>query len=91
MPYLALHIGPKPAGRGARPSSFPSRVRSPGKSPSSGDRIYIFPAFGPSDYEDNNFERMGRDHVLFDRIGMHVGCFLTSALPSGWSDGVGDE
>lgn len=91
IPHLDLRTGSKPARQGGWPSSSLSRLRSPGKAPSPGDRIYIFPAFGPSDDEDNNFERVGRDHALFERLGMHVGCLLTSALPSGWSDGAGEE
>lgn len=85
-PHLELHIESKPARQGGRTSSSLSRVHSPGKAPSPGDRIYIFPAFGLGDDEDNNFERVGRDHVLFERLGMYVGCFFTSALPSGLSD-----
>lgn len=91
LPYLDLRIGSKPAKQEGTPSSSLSRLRSPGKSPSPGDRIYTFPAFGLSDDEDNNFERVGRDHALFERPGMHVGCFLTSALPSGWSDGSSES
>lgn len=91
IPHLDLRIGSKPAWQGGRPSSSLSRLRSPGKAPSPGNRIYIFPAFGLSDDEDNDFERVGRDHALFDRLGMHVGCFLTLLLPSGWSDGSGEE
>lgn len=91
IPHLDVRTGSKPARQGGRPSSSLSCLHSPGKAPSPGDRIYIFPAFGPSDDEDNNFERVGRDQALFDRLGMHVGCFLTLTLPSGLSDGSREE
>lgn len=54
---LDMHIGPKPEGQGGKLSSSLSCLHSPGKAPSSGDRIYISPAFGLSDDEDNNLKR----------------------------------
>lgn len=38
-PHLELQIGSKPAPQGGRTSSSPSRLRSPGKTPSPEDRI----------------------------------------------------